>query len=221
MIQGTPEWHLARLGKFTSSRLSDLLVSGRKKEELFGQTAISYIYEVAAERAFTDTYRKGEGLKELIDRLDKTSKDMRWGNECESWARNYYGNEMGLEVKEVGFIDYNEYFGDSPDGIIPDSEYGCGALEIKCPSPATHRRYCQIKSQEDLLTEKKEYYIQCQGHIIANNVDWCDFVSFDPMQAKKIHIVRISPDKEMIQTIFQRMEEANRLIEIINSDLVA
>jgi hypothetical protein len=221
MKQGTPEWHLARLGKFTSSRLSDLLVSGRKKEEMFGQTAMSYIYEVAAERNISQAYRKGEGLEALIDRMNVTSKSMKWGTEMESWAREVYEDETGLNVEEPGFIEYNDYFGDSPDGIVRDSESSTGTIEIKCPSPAAHLTYCRIKNQEGLIQTKKEYYIQCQGHIIANRTAWCDFVSFDPMQVKRIHIVRVLPDGEMIKTILSRIYEANLIIESINSEIFA
>ena len=42
------EWYRSRLGHFTGSRISDLLKSGRKKEQAFGDTALSYIYKVAA-----------------------------------------------------------------------------------------------------------------------------------------------------------------------------
>jgi hypothetical protein len=220
MKQGTPEWHLARLGKFTSSRLSDLLVSGKKKDEMFGQTAMSYIYEVAAERNISQYYRTG-GINDLIDRMELTSKAINWGKDMESWARELYEAETGFNVEEAGFIEYSECFGDSPDGIVSDSKSGKGTIEIKCPSPAVHLRYCMIRNQEDLLQTKKEYYVQCQGHIIANRAAWCDFVSFDPMQVKRIHIVRVLPDEEMIQTILSRVNEANRMVESINSNLVA
>jgi hypothetical protein len=220
MKQGSPEWHLARLGKFTSSRLSDLLTSGKKKDETFGQTAMSYIYEVAAERNISWLYRSGERLELLIDRMDIATKSMRWGIDMEPIAREYYMNETGYQVEETGFIEYNEYFGDSPDGIIADSEEGRGTLEIKCPSMATHLVYCGFKSGEDLLRAKKEYYVQCQGHIIANKARWCDFVSFDPMQIKKINIVRIYPDYEVVQTIIDRLDQAERIIKTINDGII-
>jgi hypothetical protein len=47
--QRSEEWHAQRLGKFTASRFGDLMTNGRKKDEVLGQTAISYIYEKAAE----------------------------------------------------------------------------------------------------------------------------------------------------------------------------
>jgi hypothetical protein len=47
--QRTDEWHKQRMGKFTASRFGELMTNGRKKDEVLGQTAISYIYEKAAE----------------------------------------------------------------------------------------------------------------------------------------------------------------------------
>ena len=47
--QRSEEWHAQRLGKFTASRFGDLMTNGRKKDEVLGQTALSYIYEKAAE----------------------------------------------------------------------------------------------------------------------------------------------------------------------------
>lgn len=52
--QRTKEWKIQRLGYFTGSRIADLMVSGRGKGELFGKTAMSYIYSVASERNLRD-----------------------------------------------------------------------------------------------------------------------------------------------------------------------
>ena len=47
--QRSEEWHAQRLGKFTASRFGDLMTNSRKKDEVLGATAVSYIYEKAAE----------------------------------------------------------------------------------------------------------------------------------------------------------------------------
>lgn len=48
--QHTLEWYRKRLGKITGSRVGDLMKTSRKKDEMFGDTAKSYIYQLAAER---------------------------------------------------------------------------------------------------------------------------------------------------------------------------
>lgn len=62
--QGSKDWLVARLGNFTGSRIGDLMTSGKKKGELFGKTALSYIYEVAAERNLLPKYIKDDLLLE-------------------------------------------------------------------------------------------------------------------------------------------------------------
>jgi hypothetical protein len=43
--QRTDEWHKQRMGKFTASRFGELMTNARKKDEVLGATAVSYIYE--------------------------------------------------------------------------------------------------------------------------------------------------------------------------------
>ena len=82
--QGSPEWHRQRIGLFTSSKIADLMVKGKSSE--FGDTAMSYIYRVAAERTLSDEFLSGAGFEMYIDRMDMTSKSIRWGQDFESMA---------------------------------------------------------------------------------------------------------------------------------------
>ena len=54
MEQRTTEWFLARKGKFTASEIHNLLIASRKKDETFGETAMSYIKEKVAEYVMSD-----------------------------------------------------------------------------------------------------------------------------------------------------------------------
>ena len=42
--QRTLDWHRARLGNITGSAVGDLMKSGRRKDETFGETAKAYMY---------------------------------------------------------------------------------------------------------------------------------------------------------------------------------
>lgn len=217
MKQGSPEWHAARLGWFTSSNIYKLMQTGRKVEP-FSKTAMTYIYQVAAERTISDKFRSGDGLEMYLERMNITSRAMRWGNDMESLAREEYTNVTGNEVQEIGLIR-SSLFSDSPDGVIPYNENNeKGTLEIKCPDPSTHKLYSSFDCAGDLYEVKPEYYIQCQCHIMANFAAWCDFISFDPMQICKIHIVRVYPDYEMQNKILDRLELANEMVEEINTN---
>jgi hypothetical protein len=116
-LQRTDEWFAARFGKFTASRFGDLMTKGRKKDETFGGTAISYMMEVAAEQL------TGQRVQIFGAALDH-------GNEYESVAREEYEKRMECEVEELGFCEISDYSGGSPDGKVKDSNK---LIEIKCP----------------------------------------------------------------------------------------
>jgi hypothetical protein len=103
------------MGKFTASRFGDLMTNGRKKDEVLGQTAISYIYEKAAELL---TGQRTEIFGKALD----------WGNEYEPICKAYYSELRGVTIEEMPFVEINEYSGASPDGM-KDGEL----IEIKCP----------------------------------------------------------------------------------------
>jgi len=154
--QGSSEWHELRLGKITASRMSDVLSKGRGSAP--SKTAETYMMELLAEKL------TGEP-KPFFE-----NDAMRWGTETEPQARAMYELKSGYDVKEVAFIERNDFVGVSPDGLITE----CGMLEIKCPTTIT-----QIKRA---LTDdySKDYYTQIQCQLWVAEREWCDFVSFDP-----------------------------------------
>ena len=213
--QGSLEWQRQRIGYFTSSEIGKLLVKSKTKDKEFGATAESYIMEIAAERDLNEKFLNLEsgafGL--YLERLDTKSKAMRWGNEMEPTARRMYAKQTGYVVEETEFIQCNNFYGDSSDGICKENGSVVGVLEIKCPNPATHKAYRQITTPEGLKQVNLGYYCQCQMHTVAHGVDWCDFVSFDPMCKEPIHIVRIPRNEEFIAELTARIELANQYIE--------
>ena len=215
--QGSIEWFRQRIGYFTSSEVGKLLVKSKAKGRDFGATAEAYIMQVAAERDIDARFLDVEsGRFELyLNRIDQKSKAMQWGGEMESLARSAYARETGYEVEEAEFILCNNYYGDSSDGVCKDAESGetVGVLEIKCPSPATHKAYRQIVDGNGLKEANIHYYAQCQMHTVAHGVQWCDFVSYDPMCGTPLHIVRIERDEAFIEDLTGRIELANRYIE--------
>jgi len=154
--QGTPEWHSLRLGKITASRMADVLSKGRGSSP--SKTSETYMMELLAEKL------TGEA-KPFFE-----NDAMKWGTETEPQARAMYELKSGYDVKEVAFIEHNEFIGVSPDGLVT----AVGMLEIKCPTTIT-----QIKRA---LTDdySKDYYTQIQCQLWVAEREWCDFVSFDP-----------------------------------------
>ena len=209
--QGTSEWHLQRLGKFNASRISELMVSGRKKD--FGKTALSYINEVAAERNLDPSIVEDEDkfwtYRELVE---VSNKYMAWGSRNEPDARDFYEDRHGVTVEQVGSVDHPDIpnFACSPDGLVVESNSG---IEIKCPLPKTYWEWrSSIHDAESLKAVKPEYYWQVMAQIDICGLDYVDFVAFCPLMVKPIHEVRIPRDDEAIAQLRERVIAANGVI---------
>ena len=211
--QGTSEWHLQRLGKFNASRVSELMVSGRKKDEYFGKTALSYINEVAAERNLDpEVLSDDKQLWIYLELVSVQNKYMRWGSEHEQEAREIYETRHLLTVEQVGSVDHPDidHYACSPDGLVVSSNSG---IEIKCPLPKTYWEWrTAIHDAESLKAVKPEYYWQIMAQIDICDLDYVDFVAYCPLMAKPIHEVRIPMDDEAIAQLRERVIAANEVI---------
>lgn len=187
IAQGTDEWLELRLGKVTASRLSDVMSKGRGNAP--SKTRASYMLQLAAERL---TGQPEDSF---------TNKYMEWGNECEPQARAMYEFDSGNDVQEVAFIEVDNDFGVSPDGLVGAN----GLLEIKCPKTTT-----QI---ERFLAGEfpKEYKAQVQGQLLASERLWCDFVSFDPRLSAEAQYfcIRVDRDDEYIEDLQNGIDQFN------------
>lgn len=177
IIQGSPEWHAARLGKVTASRVADVIA---KTKSGWGAGRKNYMAELVAERLTGTT----------ADSF--TNAAMKWGNDTEPQARAAYEFFGDAVVVEVGFVDHPTIptCGASPDGLIGDD----GLIEIKCPNTATHI---------DTLLNKKipgRYITQIQWQLACTGRQWCDFASFDPRMPEnlRLFVQRIKRDSDMI-----------------------
>lgn len=159
--QGTDEWKVARLGKITGSRASRLMGGAKTRESLF--------YELLTE-IVTGKWEDGY-----------TSAAMEYGTVMEPFARNAYMMHTDAMVHEVGFVEYSDYFGVSPDGLIylPADEWPIAGVEIKCPNTKTHLEYI-LKGG---LPAK--YRWQVLALILCCDLDYVDFVSYDARLPEK------------------------------------
>lgn len=178
MDQRTEEWHQARLGKVTASKLADVMASGRGGAP--SATRANYRAQLVVERLTgtpTETF---------------TNAAMAHGTETEPQARATYILTTGRVVEEVGFIDHPaiEMSGASPDGLIGAD----GLVEIKCPNSATHIATLRGAEIDGKYLKQMQWQMACTGR------DWCDFVSFDPRlpDELQLHIRRVARDPAMI-----------------------
>ena len=180
MIQGSEEWHEARLGKVTASRIADMMA---RTKTGWGAGRANYMAELLCERL------TGSAPERF------TSAAMAWGTETEPQARAAYEFITGRAVEEVGFVDHPSIAmaGASPDGLVGDD----GLIEIKCPNTATHI--------ETLLTETipSKYRMQMLWQMACTGRAWCDFASFDPRLPgdMQLFIARVTPEPGEIDAL--------------------
>ena len=157
MLQQTPEWYAARLGKVTASRVSDVIA---KTKSGYSASRANYMASLIVERLTGQCEERFE------------SAAMIWGRDNEPHAKAAYSFLRDATVDDVGFVPHPliDGFGASPDGLIGTD----GLIEIKCPNTATHL--------ETLLTDSIDgkYVTQMMVQMACTGRQWCDFVSFDP-----------------------------------------
>lgn len=215
--QRSLDWFRSRLGVITGSQVGVLMKSGRGKEKVFGETALSYMYQLAGELSLNPAVvADDEMFNFYLDQTTSQSKAMRFGSEQEENARATYMQVTGRSVEVVGLCPHPQIagFASSPDGIVYDNG-NVGCLEIKCPSLATFSRYCaEIHDGETLRAVNPDYFYQCQAHMACTDSSYTDFVTYCPFVANPIHIVRVERDEDAISAMTERVLLAK---EIINS----
>ena len=178
--QRTPEWLILKLGKFSGSTASDLLM----KDSTKGYQNL--IKKLAYERItgqIIETYKSDAMIR---------------GNELEPEAREIYEFETRNRVKLIGFIEYNDFVCCSPDGLIGDE----GIIEIKCPLWSTQMDYLLDQSVPN------NYFSQIQFNLLVSEREWCDFYSYHPKLDSVL--IRVQRDKEKIEEIKNKLEIAKQ-----------
>ena len=87
--QGSPEWHAARCGKATGSRMADLTA---KTKSGYSASRANYAAELVVERL----------TGRVADRF--VSAEMQWGTDKEQEARNLYSFMRNATLELVGFV---------------------------------------------------------------------------------------------------------------------
>ena len=200
-----------RFGKFTASEIWKLLVGGRAKDDVFGETAKTYIKEKAVEIL---TQRRKESF---------SSRATDWGNEYEYKAVQEYNRFYFVDVEYFGSTnpkfftcpEFEQYAGGSPDFLA-----GATVGEIKCPyDSVNHLDNLLLRNVDEFKKLHKEYYTQIQFNIHCTGSEVGHFVSYDWrfQDEKQLFILEIPKDKEHIELILDRLKIAiDNLNELIN-----
>lgn len=216
--QGSSAWLKQRLGKFNGSAIGDLMTKSKKKDEIFGQTALSLIYKIASERDLRRAYIEDDYLWEIYqEQVSFSNKFTRFGHENEGLAIETYEEVTGNKCEETGSIDHPTIpnYAASPDRftIINGEKTVC---EVKCPKPETFIKYKQlIKDNASLLSVEPVYFYQVQTEMHVSGCKQADFICFCPFLKHPIHIVRITADEDVHKEIEHRITEAEKIIDNI------
>lgn len=183
--QRSEAWFEAKKGKMSASNAETILANGKGLE--------TYIYNLMAEY-----YSKGE-------KVHYTNADIERGILLEPEAKIEFEFYTGLEVREVGYVELNDYILVSPDGLIGDD----GLIEIKCPNDSV---YFKLLLSDNI---KPEYIAQMQMQLYVTDRQYCYFVSYNPNFEKSLYIKKINRDEEMIEKLKKGLAEGTKLIKEI------
>ena len=186
--QRTEDWYNIRKGKMTASNAETIIANGKGLE--------TYIYNLMAE------YYSSAEKENYIN------ADMQRGIDLEPEAKIEFQFYTGLDIKEVGCVELNEYILASPDGLIGDD----GLIEIKCPNDSI---YFKLLLSNNI---KPEYIAQMQMQMYVTERQYCYFVSYNPNFEKSLYIKKINRDEEMIDKLKKGLERGTQLIKEIKEN---
>ena len=188
IMQRTPEWIEIKRGKMSASNAETIIANGKGLE--------TYIYNLMAE------YYSSAEKENYIN------ADMQRGIDLEPEARLEFEFYTDLDVQEVGFVEYNDFIGVSPDGLVGDD----GLIEIKCPNDSI---YFKLLLSNNI---KPEYIAQMQMQMYVTDRQYCYFVSYNPNFEKSLYIKKINRDEEMIEKLKKGLERGTELIKEIKEN---
>lgn len=190
IIQQTEEWYNIKRGKMSASHATAIGNCGKGLD--------TYIVSI---------------VKSMILKNSESysNSDMERGNELEPIARQEYEFEYGVKVDQVGFVEYNEFIGVSPDGLIGED----GLWECKARNDDKHF--------DLLLNEKVDSGTiwQMNMQMLVTGRKWCDFVSYNPNFKQSLFVKRFYPDVKKQEALLKGFEIGERKIkELLNNDKI-
>lgn len=183
MEQGTDEWFEVRKLKLTGSNATAIGNNGAGLKTYVSKIVADYIAP-----------KKGW-----------SGEDTERGHELEPIARAKYEFEKGVDVLEVGFVEYNKYVGISPDGLIGDD----GMLECKARNDEKHL-HILMTGEVDSST-----IWQMNMGMLVSNRTWCDFISYNPNFKNSLFVKRFYRDETKIQKLKLGLYEGEKMLKAL------
>lgn len=192
IIQGSEEWHELRKLKFTASKATPVGANGAGLKTLVAELVAKAIVPEDPDARYV-------------------SPEMARGNELEPIARTAYEFKYGQDVEVVGFVEYDEHIGVSPDGFVGKN----GLIEIKCRSNAKHLVF--------MLTRKVDSseWNQCQFQLFVTGRKWVDLCYYNPDFRNSLIVERIRPDEKYFAKLEAGLKAGKKmLLDYLNDEKV-
>lgn len=218
-------WFRVRMGCLTGSKIADIMKAGRKGDEVFSDTAKSYLYQVAGERLFNEEFLNDDDVfQDYLDLTNHTTKAMQWGTDMEEQAKSCFlslDDNKDMEIAELSSCRHDTipHFAASPDGAIYGRDGGeIKIIEVKCPNINTYMKYRSLIHDAASLKETEpKYYWQMMAEMSCTGAKSGVFITYCPWLSKPIHWAEIERNEDDIKLMEERVVLANQFIdEIIN-----
>lgn len=221
--QRSTQWFRDRIGCVTGSKVADIMKSGRKKDEVWSDTAKAYLFQIAGERLFNPTFLNDDDIfQDYINQTSFTTKAMQWGADMEEDAKSCFVKlNEGVEIADLSSCKHDTipYFAASPDGAIYSRDGGgIKIIEVKCPNINTYMKYrTLIHDAASLKDVESKYYWQMMAEMSCTGASGGIFIVYCPWLSKPIYWAEIERVEEDIKLMEERVILANEFIdEIIN-----
>jgi len=199
--QGSENWELLRVGRFTSSEIHKIMECGwrpmtpeelaaRPKTGIGSKTTRVPDPSKMSDRGMKYIYAK---VAEILTGRPKPSSSYAypivWGKETEAEAVEFFEKKYSIQCEQVGFQPWGDHAGGSPDRLIDEHS----GLEVKCPFlPENQIEYLMLTDIWDLKAVHPEYYWQVVSLMLFTGRKHWYFCTYDP---------RMIDDKHKLTTI--------------------
>lgn len=200
-------WYKARIGLLTSSKIHDA-ITPRQKNKPGENKPKDQLPELEARAKL-----RRQMLAEMLTGCTTehyVSAAMDWGIDTEPKAMAEYEYRTGMSACPVGLVMHpdNPRAAATTDGLVRPN----GILEIKCPETYTHLEYLETGEIPSEYLDQIDWQMACCGP----EIEWCDFVSFDPrIEAEELQLLIVRRERNP-----QRIAEMEGLAEKFLEELL-
>jgi hypothetical protein len=186
--QRSPEWFNIKLGKISGSTIQDIYTASKAK----------YIDRLVAER-----------LTQVIEE-SFVNDAMQWGIDHEEMAINTFMERTKQKVQNIGFVEYNNYLGCSPDGIIFKDKNPFKGVEVKCPK--TKELIAIIRTNKVPVKHLRQCLLQL---FCMPTMESVYYIVFDPrLTQRPMHVIEIKRS-EYLKELEEMEEKLNKSFQDI------